>query len=160
MRVELPSLPWVDARYGVRERCVAGASMGGYGALRMAWRAPERFVAAAGMSSAVFWGDPDALRVDWVRRMADHVYPGDPARFVQDALLPMARPGPRVRLDCGRDDFLLDDNRRFVAALRAKGVPFSYEEPPGGHDWGYWDARLDEVVQFCVTAPTRPPAPA
>ncbi len=55
---------------------------------------------------------------------------------------------PRLLLDCGTDDFLLDANRRLHADLTRTGIPHLYREFPGGHDWDYWDAHIQEAIQF------------
>lgn len=51
-------LPAIDARYSTvadrAQRFVAGLSMGGYGALRLAVHHPDRFRAAAAFSPAIF----------------------------------------------------------------------------------------------------------
>lgn len=162
-------LPWVDARYrtvAAREgRCVAGNSMGGYGALRLGWVAPERFAAVASMSGAVSWGEDAAWRDHgWVSRVARDLY-GDEAReaYARDALRPLLRArvgeggydGPALYLDVGRGDFLRDDNRAFHAELEAMGVPHAWAEAPGGHDWRYWDARVGDIVAFCKAQSSR-----
>ncbi len=57
---DLPA--WVEAQYPVRHdrggRMVAGLSMGGYGALRFALLQPDRFVAAAALSPAIWQNVP------------------------------------------------------------------------------------------------------
>lgn len=161
-------LPWVDARYrtvATREgRCVAGNSMGGYGALRLGWVAPERFVAVASMSGAVFWGEDAAWEVDWVRRFARDLYGDEPRdAYARDSLRPLLRArvgeggydGPALYLDVGHGDFLRDDNRAFHAELEALGVPHAWAEAHGGHDWRYWNARVGEVVAFCKAQSSR-----
>lgn len=151
-------LPWVDARYPVAARCVAGSSMGGYGALRLGWTAPERFVAVASMSGAVEFGEPEGSRSPMIRAWTRDLFGRkwrDPYRDAR--LLPLLHArlrdgrydGPALRLDVGLGDFLLASNRRFHRTLEELGVPHTYVEPPGGHDWAYWDARVGEVIGFC-----------
>ena len=55
---------------------------------------------------------------------------------------------PAMRIDCGTDDFLLDQNRAFHAQLESLHVPHEYQEFPGGHDWGYWDKHVQEAIAF------------
>ncbi len=55
---------WIEAHYPTRVdrggRAVAGLSMGGYGALRFAMKAPERYVVVAALSPAIWQNVPDA----------------------------------------------------------------------------------------------------
>ena len=55
---------------------------------------------------------------------------------------------PALRLDCGTEDFLLEQNRAFHKRLEDLHVPHEYEEFPGGHDWGYWDLHVREAIAF------------
>jgi enterochelin esterase-like enzyme len=54
---------------------------------------------------------------------------------------------PRLAFDCGTDDHLLDQNRRFHAFLDARGIRHTYREHPGGHTWEYWDAHVQEALK-------------
>ncbi|MCS7034555.1 MAG: alpha/beta hydrolase-fold protein, partial [Phycisphaerae bacterium] len=60
--------------------------------------------------------------------------------------------GPKLMIDCGTEDFLLNENREFHAGLENWGIPHVYQEYPGGHDWFYWDARLPEAIAFHASA--------
>ena len=42
---------------------------------------------------------------------------------------------PRLRVDCGTDDFLIEDNRTFNRQLVDAGVDHQYVEYPGSHTW-------------------------
>lgn len=55
---------------------------------------------------------------------------------------------PPLALDCGVDDFLIDDNRRLPDELTAGGVAHSYGESEGGHEWPYWRRRLPVALRF------------
>ena len=59
-----------------------------------------------------------------------------------------ARKLPKILLDCGKEDFLLKDNRAFVKELRAAKIPHSYHEYPGGHNWDYWDTHIRQALAF------------
>jgi S-formylglutathione hydrolase FrmB len=51
-------------------------------------------------------------------------------------------------IDCGTEDFLIEDNRAFTAQLKAASVPHVYREFPGVHDWDYWDLHVREALAF------------
>jgi S-formylglutathione hydrolase FrmB len=59
---------------------------------------------------------------------------------------------PQITFDCGCDDHLLEQNRRFNAFRERRGITHAYHEHPGGHDWDYWDARLPEALAQHVAA--------
>jgi enterochelin esterase-like enzyme len=122
---------------------LAGLSMGGFGALRLGARHPDRFRAVSGHSSAT--------HLDQLRAFMDEE-PGwsatgteDPG--VLDAIL-RARRLPAIRFDCGTEDTLLDGNRALHGGLRNAGIPHEYAEYPGGHTWEYWEGHLPETLRF------------
>jgi putative tributyrin esterase len=152
-------IPHVDGRYRTiarREgRAIGGLSMGGYGAMKLALKRPDLFVAAASHSGALSFA-----RETWDEaRLVFGPSPGDrELRRDNDVFrLAMARReagsgwnGPALYLDCGTEDFLYDANARFRAFLREIGVPYEYHEFPGGHTWDYWDARLPDELRFVL----------
>ena len=130
---------------------IVGLSMGGFGALSIgAWNHP-RVTAAAGMSSitdfeqmSYFVGSLDDYDIDHRRRR------------VIDSIIANKDKLPRLHIDCGRDDPLIEHNRSLHAALVAEGVEHAWHEHRGGHDWGYWHEHLADALRFCV-APHAPP---
>jgi S-formylglutathione hydrolase FrmB len=125
-------------------QCIAGLSMGGLGALRLAARHPGRYVAAAGHSSVTEAAQLDALiaeaRLGWAAGATDE--------SVLAAWCAARRPLPALRFDCGLDDALLGSNRRLHEALDAAGIAHDYAEYPGGHDWTYWGRHLEDSLRF------------
>lgn len=136
--------------------CIAGLSMGGFGALRLAGRHPQRFVAAAGHSSVT---DADQLEALMAETRAG--WAGAPEDTSVIAALRSARAAlPALHLDCGRDDPLLGANRRLHAELQAAGIAHHYVEHDGGHDWAYWARHLEDTLRFFGQAlKHRTPAP-
>lgn len=128
---------------------VAGLSMGGYGALKWALRQPHRFAAAASMSGAL---DVAALaRREDRAPLLTTVFGGPPGPDDDLlALLGAARPGtlPALRVSCGTEDVLYPDNRTFVDAAGAAGVPLAVDFRPGGHEWSVWDAEIQRVLDW------------
>jgi len=155
---ELPALarsffPLSDAR---EDTFVAGLSMGGYGAFKLALRQPERFAAAASLSGALD-----------MATLAENVEPpsipeyenifGDPAavRGSDDDLLALservaASDGPRPKLYqcCGTEDFLYQGNLTYRDRARELGLDLTYEDGPGSHEWGYWDVMIRNVLKW------------
>ena len=59
---------------------------------------------------------------------------------------------PKLRIDCGADDFLIEHNREFHAHLNKLKVPHEYAEFPGAHTWDYWDLHIREALAFHARA--------
>lgn len=155
------------ARRDRSARHVGGLSMGGYGALRTALRYPQTFSSVNSHSGALFHGAQDwslkDLREDR-RAFADEmvdVFGTRPQGSSHD-LLALARSAqvagllPRMLIDCGTDDFLLDANRMFHAELDQLEVPHQYREFPGAHDWDYWDLHVREALRFHLNVGNHP----
>lgn len=123
---------------------VAGLSMGGFGALRLAGKYPQRIAAAASLSAVTHAGQFDALieegRGAWSTDPAD--------RGVLAALTGATSPLPPLRIDCGLDDPYLAANRELHRGLQRAGVAHQYFEGSGGHDWAYWSATLQHTLRF------------
>ncbi len=123
---------------------VAGLSMGGFGALRLAGKYPRRLLAAASLSAVTAAPQFDAIieedRAGWSDVPVD--------RSVLDALTAGADVLPPLRIDCGLDDPYLESNRALHRQLRHAGIAHQYVEQPGGHDWPYWSATLEQTLRF------------
>jgi len=158
-------IPDVDARFRTvkdrRGRGVAGLSMGGYGALKYALKYPEQFAFAASMSGAL---DP-AVRTDdhpgfaWdiLRPSINAVYgpkgsqtraTNDLHKIANNLNASQIASLPYLYLDCGTEDGFLDTNRELAEILLAKKIRHQYRQLPGGHDWGYWDTQIREVLHL------------
>ena len=55
---------------------------------------------------------------------------------------------PALWIDCGTEDFLIDQNRAMHAHLDKLGIPHHYSERPGEHGWAHWDAVIQEALGF------------
>lgn len=124
---------------------VAGLSMGGFGALRLAGKYPERITAAAGLSSVTDTAQFDAL----IEESRDGWSALPAGQSVLAALTEAsAEKLPPLRIDCGFDDPYLDANRELHRALQIEGIAHQYGEAAGGHDWEYWSATLEHTLRF------------
>jgi len=147
------------ARTDRRGRVIAGYSMGGYGALRFALMAPERYAAAAAMSGA-FWTDVtnDTKFDEGIQRVFQGAFgrPFDAHRFVAANPMTLAGalrhggPVPAIYLTCGRQDrYHLDQEQAVMARrLTALHIPVETALTPGDHDWDTWSAALPATLEF------------
>lgn len=137
------------------ETFIGGLSMGGYGslyaALRMPWQYGKVFSLSGAMdirTTASFVSNCGAPLPSQLRcRKALHGGPYDIFPLVEQAELQAM---PSLFLACGTEDALIRDNRLMVQALENRGIPFTYQEGPGGHDWGFWRSWLTRAVSFLI----------
>lgn len=110
-------------RYGTRTDreglAVAGISMGGYGALKSAFRSPDRFVAVGAMEPSVeptLTSLPNHKRNTWTRGPAPSLDVADnPARLAHDNAAAIRASGIAIYLEAGDEDYLnLHDGTEFV----------------------------------------------
>jgi enterochelin esterase family protein len=155
-------------------RTLLGVSMGGYGALRMAFKYPDRFAAVATHSAMVLEKIPTAE--DGARRgqMAafNRVFgdPIDPALWALNDPLQLvlkldAKTAPALYFDCGTEDrfMLYIGNKDLHEKLLAKGVKHEFGLYPGDHGYDYVRTVIDKSLRFLGAAlrpAPAPPAPA
>ncbi|MDD3118223.1 MAG: alpha/beta hydrolase family protein [Victivallales bacterium] len=133
------------------ETFAAGLSMGGYGALKLGLRLPERFAAVASLSgvtdiAARCRADDHAFRAIFgdssPRDTADDLF------YLSRRLVDEGWRAPQIFQCCGTEDFLYEDNRRFHDHLKNIGMDTVYREMPGNHNWGFWDDRIKDVLAW------------
>ena len=142
---------------------IGGLSMGGYGAMRNGLKYSDTFGAIIGLSSA-FLVDESLMIVN-----PNPTFPSDrqeykKAVFGQDLEAAIAsdknpyvlirqhleqkKEIPAIFMACGKDDFLLPKNQKFVSFLRENNVPVHYVEAPGNHEWDFWDTHIKEALEW------------
>ena len=134
-------------------RCIAGLSMGGYGAFKLALTYPDRYAAAVSHSGSLCFAhhphswDGAPYRPEQQRTLGKGYIGGPNDLF---ALIEKADKNllPALRFDCGTEDFLYKDNREYLAHLERHNIPHEYAEFPGEHNWDYWDLHIRETLEF------------
>lgn len=135
---------------------VAGLSMGGYGAFKLALRHPERFAAAASLSGALDIAGPHEPPPEEMAAELERIFgPLDQLAGSSNDLFHLASQLARSRVSkpklyqwCGTEDFLYDQNARFRDHARSLGLDLLYEEGPGEHVWSYWDQQIQRVLEW------------
>ena len=134
----------------------AGLSMGGYGALKLALRRPDKFAAAVGLSSVadirsrIFnpQPTPELERIF----LKDGVFadPDNDLMHLADKAIKSPIP-PRIMSVCGTEDGLYEGNQTFRRHMEAINYPsYKYMEGPGSHSWEFWDKWLQTALQFLM----------
>nr|WP_321464432.1 alpha/beta hydrolase family protein [uncultured Desulfobulbus sp.] len=138
------------------ENYLAGLSMGGYGAFKLAFTFPERFAAAASLSGALDVVRLTGSELETGQQELVHVF-GEPQTLagsendlfaLTESVHERAGALPKLYQWCGTEDFLYLDNRRFRKHLDDLGIQVDYDEGPGGHEWSCWDAQIKKVLAW------------
>lgn len=159
----------IDARYSTiadpAHRALAGNSMGGFGALRLAFFHPDTFAAVAALSPAIFAPDGSSSHEGQLAATQEELDRWYPATFgatfapaIYRAQSPFARVEdiarrerpPRVLLSVGDDDFfgLYFGTLDMFEALRRAGIDAELRVVDGGHDWRVWRPAAVEALRF------------
>ncbi|WP_270090235.1 alpha/beta hydrolase [Sphingobacterium sp. SYP-B4668] len=143
----------IDQKYntikGREGRGITGLSMGGHGALSLAFKHQDVYGAAGSTSGGVDilpfpnnWSitkrigsrsaDPEAWRKRSVIEMTHLLIPGNLKLFI----------------DCGYDDFFYPVNVKLHEKLQYLNIDHHFLTFPGKHDWNYWGQSLDFQMAF------------
>jgi len=129
---------------------VAGLSMGGYGALKIALKNCESFCAGAGISSVA---DIKSVAVSF----KDALVPvfGESLEIPEDEdLLALAEKQndnplkPRLFMGCGTEDYLYKGNVKLKEKIESLNYDFTYRESPGVHCWEFWDEYIRYILEW------------
>ncbi|MFC4770717.1 alpha/beta hydrolase [Enterococcus hermanniensis] len=134
----------------------AGLSMGGYGALKLGLAKSENFAAVASLSGAVVLADIKSLLL--VRNEAywqgifgplDQLQgsENDPLYLLEE-LVKSGKETPRFFLACGTEDDLYPASQYMAHKLEQNKLDVTFEEGPGKHDWIFWDAWIQRVLEW------------
>ena len=137
---------------------VAGLSMGGYGALKLTLRWPERFAACGALSGAAdiyarfALGDRHDQGVAIWGEDYLSVIPGsqDDTYHLTRKLEEENKPKPWIYQACGTEDKRLGENHLFRDFIRDRGYVYEYFEGPGRHNWDFWNQQIVPVLDFFV----------
>jgi S-formylglutathione hydrolase FrmB len=157
-------MPGVEKRYraqaGRSSRGIAGISMGGYGALHIAFRHPQLFAAVGAHSAALIEKLPNvsaqnARQMSQLRVLGEAFgSPFDAAFWNQNDPLTIARTanlaGLKIYFDCGsEDDYGFDAGAVALdKLLTSRHIPHEFHLYPGGHDWEYFAQHLPALLEF------------
>lgn len=160
---EVPS--YIDAHYRTIKdraaRAITGLSMGGHGALFLAFRHADIFGACGSMSGGVDLNESKG-RFDVMKRLGDTVRQAENWR--SHSVLNVIESRPRQPLaiifDCGVDDFFYEGNKRLHRKMLELKISHDYTERAGQHDWNYWSNSVKYQLLFFRIFFDRPKIPA
>jgi enterochelin esterase-like enzyme len=129
-------IPWVDEEYDTcteREcRAIGGISRGAGWAVHLGFIEWELFGSVGAHSLALFQGDYLALPY-WLKEITDDAY-------------------PRVYMDAGSIDYLLESTQRFEEQLTRYHVAHAWVVNIGAHNEEYWAAHVEDYLYWYTFA--------
>ena len=127
MEVALPMVEKLYRLKGGREnRAIAGLSMGGGHSLTIGLNELDTFAWIGAFSAGV----PGPERVESATRDVDRT---------NDQL-------ELLWIACGKEDFLLDENKKLIAFLEGQGIEHEWHLTEGGHSWPIWRGYLADFA--------------
>lgn len=147
-----------------KKMLVAGNSMGGFGAFKLAFLNPQRFRAALCLSGVLSLQIFNLQNPSPEQKSLHHEFdlifggldtlPGsdnDPATWLEKARLNQDNL-PELSMACGTEDALLPSSRWFYQQALNQGLPITYRESSGGHDWLFWGKQLEIWLETVLTS--------
>lgn len=133
----------IDSKYKtIKDRTgrgITGLSMGGHGALYLAFRHQDIFGVAGSMSGGV---DIRPFSNNWDMARQLGTYAEYPDRWEKNTVINMLNlltPGSlAIIIDCGTDDFFFKVNENLHQQLMYRNIPHDFITRPGAHTWPYW----------------------
>jgi enterochelin esterase-like enzyme len=158
-------LPFIESHYRIRadraHRGVSGISMGGYGALRFAFRYPRLFGSVSAHSAALIAKLPRIEMANPRGNVLTYLLGGafgmpfDPAFWNRNSPFTIVRNSPRpvgmhIYFDCGtEDDYGFNVGAQaFHELLTSRGIPHEFHLYPGGHNDAYFAQHLSASLEF------------
>nr|WP_052635757.1 alpha/beta hydrolase family protein [Spirosoma luteum] len=144
---------WIDSHYKTIKdrtgRAITGLSMGGHGALYLAFRHQNTFGAAGSMSGGV---DIRPFPNNWDMAKRLGTYAQFPERWEQNTvinLLHLLTPGAlSLIIDCGTEDFFFRVNNNLHEKMLERNIAHDYITRPGAHNWAYWSNAINYQMLF------------
>ncbi|WP_028552086.1 alpha/beta hydrolase [Paenibacillus sp. UNC451MF] len=138
----------------------AGLSMGGYGAFKLGIVCPDRYAAVASLSGSLdqrsrLTGEP-VIANSIMLQMAKHTFgsleeydrsENDLAHVLEGHLADGVQL-PKLYQACGTLDHNYEINKRFYEQFRDRMDVTYIEAPDRGHEWGFWDESIQQVLQW------------
>lgn len=144
---------WVDEHFKTIKnrtgRAITGLSMGGHGALYLAFKHQDVYGAAGSMSGGVDIR-PFPLNWDISKRLGK--YAEAPERWDANTVINLTHlltaGSLAILIDCGTGDFFYKVNLNLHDKLAYNNIPHDFISRPGKHDWEYWNNAIGYQLLF------------
>jgi S-formylglutathione hydrolase FrmB len=146
---------WFNVSSDPKKTFVAGLSMGGYGAMKLALDRPGQYAAAASLSGALDiaahiddeWDESRAATFDAIFGDLQSL-PGSEHDLVAQLGKINEVPETKFHVCCGTEDYLYQNSINFRDKAVEAGLHLTYEEFDGDHEWGFWDTHIQRVLEW------------
>lgn len=134
---------------------IAGLSMGGYGALNIAFNNLDKYSIVGCFSGVVDIAEVAPNRDNSIFRF-DLTF-GDITKLknskhdlfkLSKNIIESNKPNINTFITCGADDHLYEDNIRFIKHLDKIGYKYTYIELSGVHNWDFWKKSIVNFLEF------------
>ncbi len=147
---ELPAI--IEDMFNVsnkrEDRYIAGLSMGGYGAMKIALTEKGRYAAAIALSPVSdirndrFASDLGLVFGETIPESADIFYLA--SEHNSDEIK------PKIYMTVGKDDFMYNDTVRLNSHFETLNYDYKYIETEGGHSWDVWDKTIQDGLAWIL----------
>jgi S-formylglutathione hydrolase FrmB len=153
-------IPAMEKRYHLSHarsgRAISGISMGGYGALRAAFKHPEMFASVTAHSAALIENLPKGSAQAGMAGVVGPAFgrPLDTEYWKKESPFVSARSanlqGLKIYFDCGdADQYGFNAGAQSLDnILTNRKIPHEFHIYPGGHDWQYFSEHLPASLEF------------
>lgn len=144
---------YIDSAYRTiadkNHRAITGLSMGGHGALFIAWKHSQTFAAAGSMSGGVDLNDLKN-KYQITKVLGDTLSHADNWKNYSVLTVVENKPSDSLSIiiDDGTEDIFIAANRRLHQKLLFLKIPHDYIERPGKHSWDYWKYAINFQLLF------------
>ncbi|MEY8847483.1 alpha/beta hydrolase [Psychroserpens sp. XS_ASV72] len=166
-------IPLIESKYRIKknkkQRAICGLSMGGSGALRLAFKHHDIFGVSVAFSAGIsteeeianeasetfepYFGriSPSVIGKKGKDRLNSTIEDYDVLHWVKHTNANILK-SIQIYFDCGDDDFVTVGNAQLHILLTQKGIPHEYRVKDGSHDWNYWKTALPDGIRFISKA--------
>ena len=139
---------WIDNNFKTNprreSRAISGLSMGGHGALYLAFLRQDVFGACGSMSGGV---DIRPFPNNWDMKKylgEQSTHPENWEKHTIMGMLHLLTPNTlAITIDCGIDDFFYDVNVRLHNELLYRNIPHTFISRPGAHNTDFWKTSVE-----------------
>jgi S-formylglutathione hydrolase FrmB len=148
---EVPA--YIEAHYATiadrGARAITGLSMGGHGALFLAFRHASFFGACGSMSGLADLYSARS-KYELIKRIGDTI--ANVQNWTTFSAINFIENYPKdslaIIIDCGIADVFFSINRQLHEKMLQLRIPHDYIERPGQHDWNYWSNAIEFQLIF------------
>ncbi|WP_442794706.1 alpha/beta hydrolase [Pelobium manganitolerans] len=151
---------WIDNNYKTipnrDNRAITGLSMGGHGALYLAFRHQDTYSIAGSMSGGV---DFRPFPLNWeiakyLGSYAENKEAWDKNTVIEQINL-LTPKSLSLIIQCGTEDFFYNVNVKLHEKLTYNNIPHTFITNPGAHNWDYWREAVQYQLLFMSARFTR-----